>query len=41
VVINKQTLYVGDELQGVRVAEIDRGSVTLVLGGQTNTLVLR
>jgi hypothetical protein len=41
VVINNKTLYVDDEVQGVKVAQIERTGVTLVLDGHTNTLFLR
>jgi hypothetical protein len=41
VVINSKTLYQDDEIQGVRIAEIDSHGVTVTLGGQTNVLHLR
>jgi hypothetical protein len=41
VVINNKTLYMGDEFQGVKVAQIDRDRVTLSMSGQTNSLFLR
>ena len=40
VVINSKTLYVGDKVAEAKVLKIDRGSVTLELGGQTNVLTL-
>jgi hypothetical protein len=41
VVINNKTLFVDEEIQGVRIARIDRRGVTLFLDGQTNVLILR
>ncbi len=41
VMINGKTLYIADEIQGVKVAAISPASVTLVLSGQTNVLTLR
>jgi hypothetical protein len=41
VMINGKTLYLGDEIQGVTVADIQPASVTLVLSGHTNILTLR
>jgi len=41
VMINGRTLFVEDEIQGVKVAAIEPSSVTLVLSGQTNVLTLR
>ena len=41
VMINSKTLFVGDEISGVSVADIQPSSVTLVLSGQTNILTLR
>jgi hypothetical protein len=41
VLINSKMLYVEDEVQGAKVAEIGRTTVKLLLEGQTNTLVLR
>ncbi len=41
VVINNKTLFQDDEIQGVKVASIDRTGVTLLLEGQTNTIYLR
>ena len=41
VMINSKTLFVGDEISGVAVADIQPSSVTLVLSGQTNILTLR
>lgn len=41
VMINGRTLFVNDQVQGVTVAAIDPGSVTLVLSGRTNVLTLR
>jgi len=41
VLINGKTLFLGDEIQGVAVADISPSSVTLVLSGQTNVLTLR
>ena len=41
VMINGKTLYVDDEINGVRIADIQPASVTLVLSGQTNILTLR
>jgi hypothetical protein len=40
VMINGKTLFVDDKVNGLRVAAIDRDSVTLVGGGQTNVLSL-
>lgn len=40
VMINSKTLFVGDKLNGFAVTAIDRESVTLVAGGQTNILTL-
>lgn len=40
VMINGKTLFVGDKLSGFAVTAIDRESVTLVAGGQTNILTL-
>jgi hypothetical protein len=40
VMINSKTLFVGDKLNGFAVIAIDRESVTLVAGGQTNILTL-
>jgi hypothetical protein len=40
VMISGKTLFIGDKLEGLRVASIDRESVTLVGGGQTNVLSL-
>jgi hypothetical protein len=41
VIINGKTLFLGDEINGVRVADIQPSSVTLMLSGQTNVLTLR
>jgi hypothetical protein len=41
VMINGRTLFMDDEIQGVKVAAIEPSSVTLVLSGQTNVLTLR
>jgi hypothetical protein len=41
VIINNKTLFVADEISGVKVADIQAASVTLVLSGQTNILTLR
>jgi hypothetical protein len=41
VIINNKTLFVADEISGVKVAAIQSSSVTLVLSGQTNILTLR
>jgi hypothetical protein len=41
VMINGRTLYVDDEIQGVKVADIQPANVTLVLSGYTNVLTLR
>lgn len=41
VMINGKTLFLGDEINGVTVADIQPSSVTLVLSGQTNVLTLR
>jgi hypothetical protein len=41
VMINGKTLFIGDEINGVRVADIQAANVTLVLSGQTNVLTLR
>jgi hypothetical protein len=41
VMINGKTLFVGDEISGVNIADIQASSVTLVLSGQTNILTLR
>jgi hypothetical protein len=40
VMISGRTLFIGDKLDGLRVAAIDRESVTLVGAGQTNVLTL-
>lgn len=40
VMISGRTLFIGDKLEGLRVAAIDRESVTLVGPGQTNVLTL-
>ncbi len=39
-IINGKTVYVGDFVNGLRVAAISRNSVTLVGNGQTNALVV-
>jgi hypothetical protein len=41
VVINNKTLFVDDDIQGVKVAQIDRMGVILLMNGQTNVLHLR
>ena len=41
VMINGKTLFVGDEINGVLIADIQPSNVTLVLSGQTNVLTLR
>jgi hypothetical protein len=41
VMINGRTLYVDDEIQGVKVADIQPANVTLVLSGYTIVLTLR
>jgi len=41
VVINNKTYYVDEEVQGAKIAQIDRRGVTLLLEGRTNILVLR
>ena len=41
VMINGKTLFVTDEINGVKVADIQPSSVTLVLSSQTNVLTLR
>ena len=41
VMINGKTLFIGDEIGGVSIADIQPSSVTLVLSGQTNILTLR
>ena len=41
VMINGKTLYVSDEINGVKVVDISPSSVTLVLSGRTNILTLR
>ena len=41
VLINGQTLFLGDEIDGAKVAAIERRSVHLVMGGRTNVLRLR
>lgn len=38
--INGTNLYVGNEIEGVRVVEIQRQSVIVQLGGETNVLTL-
>ncbi len=40
VVINSKTLYIGDKVAQAKVLAIDRESVTLEKGGQTNVLTL-
>ncbi len=40
VVINSKTLYIGDKVAQAKVLKIDRESVTLEKGGQTNVLTL-
>ena len=41
VMLNKQTVFVNDVIEGAKVVEIGSQSVTLVLSGQTNVLTLR
>lgn len=41
VMINNRTLYLGDQVDGARVVAIQRYSVKLELGGQTNELSIR
>jgi hypothetical protein len=41
VVINNKMLFIEDEIQGVKVADIGLHSVKICLDGETNTLVLR
>ena len=41
VIINNKMLFLEDEILGVKVTEIGRSSVVLVMEGQTNTLRLR
>ena len=41
VIINGKTLFIADEINGVKVADIQPANVTLVLSGQTNVLTLR
>ncbi len=40
VVINSKTLYIGDKVAQAKVLKIDRESVTLEKGGQTNVLTV-
>jgi hypothetical protein len=40
VMVSGKTLFVGDKLNGLRVAAIDQESVTLIGAGQTNVLTL-
>jgi hypothetical protein len=39
-IVSGKTVYVGDNLDGMRVMAISRDSITLVGNGQTNTLVV-
>lgn len=39
--INNQTLFVGDEIEGAKIVGIERHSVQLKIAGQTHTLRLR
>jgi hypothetical protein len=39
-IVNGKTVYVGDLIDGMRVAEISRNSVTLAGNGQTNKLLV-
>jgi hypothetical protein len=39
-IISGHTVYLGDDVDGMRVTAISRSSITLVGNGQTNTLVL-
>jgi hypothetical protein len=39
-IISGRTVYVGDSVDGMRVAAISRGAITLVGNGQTNTLLV-
>jgi hypothetical protein len=38
--INGQTLFVGDEIEGVRLVAVERQSVRLVQNGRTNVMKL-